>query len=53
LTPKGLQLVETLIPRLVSLERRIVADFGEANIKRLTRLLVSFNEKLIEKALII
>jgi DNA-binding MarR family transcriptional regulator len=49
LTPKGLQLVETLIPRLVTLERRIVADFGEANIKRLTRLLVSFNEKLIEK----
>jgi DNA-binding MarR family transcriptional regulator len=49
LTPKGLQLVETLIPRLVSLERRIVADFGEANIKRLTQLLVSFNEKLIEK----
>lgn len=39
LTPKGLQLVEKLIPQLVEIEKRIVADFGDANIKRLTQLL--------------
>jgi DNA-binding MarR family transcriptional regulator len=49
LTPKGLQLVEKLIPQLVELEKQIVADFGAANIKRLTQLLISFNNKLVEK----
>jgi DNA-binding MarR family transcriptional regulator len=49
LTAKGHQLVEKLIPRLVELERDIVADFGEANIKRLTDLLIAFNNSLVEK----
>lgn len=46
LTPKGLQLVEKLIPRLVEIEKEIVSDFGEANIKKLTQLLVALNRKI-------
>ena len=49
LTAKGLQLVEKLIPLLVDLEREIVADFGDANIKKLSKLLIAFNKCLIEK----
>jgi DNA-binding MarR family transcriptional regulator len=49
LTPKGLQLVERLIPQLVEIEKQIVADFGDANIKRLTQLLVTLNQTLTDK----
>jgi DNA-binding MarR family transcriptional regulator len=49
LTPKGLQLVEKLIPQLVEIEKQFVADFGDANIKKLTQLLVALNKKLVEK----
>jgi DNA-binding MarR family transcriptional regulator len=49
LTAKGLQLVEKLIPQLVEIEKQIVADFGDANIRKLTQLLVALNEKLADK----
>lgn len=49
MTPKGLQLVEKLIPKLVEIERQFIADFGDANIKKLTQLLVALNQKLVEK----
>jgi DNA-binding MarR family transcriptional regulator len=49
LTAKGLQLVEKLIPQLVEIEKQIVANFGDANIRKLTQLLVALNEKLADK----
>ena len=49
LTAKGLQLVEKLIPQLVEIEKQIVSDFGDANIRKLTQLLVALNEKLADK----
>jgi DNA-binding MarR family transcriptional regulator len=49
LTPKGLQLVEKLIPQLVEIEKQFVADFGDENVKKLTQLLIALNEKLAEK----
>ena len=49
LTAKGLQLVEKLIPQLVEVEQQIVADFGDANIKKLTQLLVALNQKLADR----
>jgi DNA-binding MarR family transcriptional regulator len=49
LTAKGLQVVERLIPQLVDVEKQIVADFGDANIKKLTELLVALNQKLAYK----
>jgi DNA-binding MarR family transcriptional regulator len=49
LTAKGLQLVEKLIPQLVEIEKQIVADFGDANIKKLTQLLIALNQKLADK----
>jgi DNA-binding MarR family transcriptional regulator len=49
LTAKGLQLVEKLIPQLVEVEQQIVADFGDANIKQLTQLLVALNQKLADR----
>lgn len=49
LTAKGHQLVEKLIPRLVELERDIVTHFGEANIKKLTELLMLLNESLAKE----
>lgn len=49
MTAKGLQLVEKLIPQLVEVEQQIVADFGDANIKKLTQLLVALNQKLADR----
>jgi DNA-binding MarR family transcriptional regulator len=49
LTPKGLQLVEKLIPQLVEIEKQLVADYGDANVRKLTQLLVALNQKLVEK----
>ncbi len=49
LTSKGLQLVEKLIPQLVEIEKQIIADFGDANIKKLTQLLLALNQKLADK----
>jgi DNA-binding MarR family transcriptional regulator len=49
LTAKGLQLVEKIIPQLVAIEKQIIADFGDANIRKLTQLLVALNQKLVEK----
>jgi DNA-binding MarR family transcriptional regulator len=49
LTPKGLQLVEKLIPQLVEIEKQFVADYGDANVKKLTQLLIALNQKLVEK----
>ena len=49
LTAKGLQLVEKIIPQLVAIEKKIIADFGDANIRKLTQLLVALNQKLVEK----
>jgi DNA-binding MarR family transcriptional regulator len=49
LTPKGLQLVEKIIPQLVETERGIIADFGDANTKKLTQLLLALNETLSRK----
>lgn len=49
LTPKGLQLVEKVTPQLVAVEKDIVAHFGDANIRKLTQLLVALNNKLAEK----
>ena len=49
LTAKGRQLVEKLIPRLVEMERDIVTHFGEANFKKLTELLMTFNESLAKE----
>ena len=49
LTAKGLQLVERLIPQLVEIEKQIIAGFGDANIKKLTQLLVALNQKLAGK----
>jgi DNA-binding MarR family transcriptional regulator len=48
LTAKGLQLVEKLIPELVEIEKQIVAGFGDANIKKLTQLLIALNQKLAD-----
>jgi DNA-binding MarR family transcriptional regulator len=49
LTAKGFQLVDKIIPQLVEIEKQIIADFGDANIKKLTQLLVALNQKLAEK----
>ncbi len=49
MTARGLQLIEKLIPQLVEIEKKIVADFGDANIKKLTQLLVALNEKISNK----
>ena len=48
LTAKGLQLVDKIIPQLVEIEKNIVSDFGDANIKKLTQLLVTLNQKLAD-----
>ncbi len=48
LTAKGLQLVYKIIPQLVETEKNIVSDFGDANIKKLTQLLVTLNRKLAD-----
>jgi DNA-binding MarR family transcriptional regulator len=31
LTPKGFQLVEKLIPRIVEIQKQLIADFGDTN----------------------
>lgn len=49
LTAKGHELVEKLAPLLVHFLRNMVADFGEANVKKLTQLLMTFNSKLPER----
>jgi DNA-binding MarR family transcriptional regulator len=49
LTAKGLQLIERIIPQLVETERRIIADFGDANTKRLTQLLLALNQTLSQR----
>ncbi len=49
LTAKGLQVVDKLIPQLVDVEKQIVAGFGDANIKKLTELLIALNRKLADK----
>jgi len=49
LTARGLQLVDKIIPQLVEIEKSIISDFGDANIKRLTQLLVTLNQKLTDR----
>jgi DNA-binding MarR family transcriptional regulator len=49
LTTKGRQLVEKVTPQLVEIERQLVAGFGNANVKKLTELLIAFNTKLAKQ----
>lgn len=52
LTPKGVKLVEKILPEFLNLERRIIVEFGLQKVSMLTDLLLEFNQRLKPTAIV-